>query len=725
MCEICQVFRPFDTDCAYRTIELDGTVIEDAPQTDKRPEPRDVSPDPTPDPAAVAPGPGGPGGSSPLPFFDNDQIADQLTTGYWGGSTRSYDAAPGDTLAVDLSDLTPAGQVLARSALDSWTAVTGIAFVDFVQPTYTTVQEGPDAAANLSTTASLTDNQIFEGSLNGGSGDIEDWIEVQLVAGTVYQVEMNGITLADPYLYLYDDTGDLLLFDDDGGPGRDSVLTFTVNTTGTYYLGASYWGTDFLSSSGTYELVFSDSAVGAAHITFDDEDSGAYASSVVTGGETQNSFINVDDSWNGGEKAYTGYTFQTYIHEIGHALGLGHAGDYNGAATFGVDNHYANESWQATVMSYFDQDENTNVNASFAYTTTPMMADIIAVQNLYGSAVTARPGDTVYGANSNLTDYLGDLFGWLAGEDAASPLFLNGTPVAFTIFDSDGTDLIDLSFDTQDQCVDLGPETYSDVLGLIGNMGIARNTIIENFEAGRGDDHVTGNGADNRIAGNEGNDTIDGAGGNDTIEGGDGADSLNGGSGDDALTGGGGNDSIEGRSGDDDINGNRGDDDLSGLAGNDTVLGALGDDNVSGGGNDDRLYGSAGNDTVDGGGGNDVAYGGDGADTVTGGSGNDFLSGGAGDDLLVDGDGSDKLRGDGGADVFELVIDARTDRVADFEDGTDIIRLHGAGSFADLDISDASNGTVRILYGGDTLVLLEEGGTLAASQLSAVDFEFV
>ncbi len=73
------------------------------------------------------------------------------------------------------------------------------------------------------------------------------------------------------------------------------------------------------------------------------------------------------------------YSFQTYIHEIGHALGLGHAGPYNGSATYGIDNTYANDTWQFSLMSYMDQANYGG--ASYRFTMTPMMADILAVQN--------------------------------------------------------------------------------------------------------------------------------------------------------------------------------------------------------------------------------------------------------------------------------------------------------------------------------------------------------
>ena len=45
------------------------------------------------------------------------------------------------------------------------------------------------------------------------------------------------------------------------------------------------------------------------------------------------------------------YTFTTYVHEIGHALGLGHQGPYNSNVpadydpTYSVDASFANDTW--------------------------------------------------------------------------------------------------------------------------------------------------------------------------------------------------------------------------------------------------------------------------------------------------------------------------------------------------------------------------------------------
>jgi Ca2+-binding RTX toxin-like protein len=81
------------------------------------------------------------------------------------------------------------------------------------------------------------------------SGD-RDWFRVDLVAGTVYAIYLNGLTLPDSYLSVYDAAGNLLDDNDDGGAGFDSFLHFTPEATNTYFLEAS----DISNEIGTYIL---------------------------------------------------------------------------------------------------------------------------------------------------------------------------------------------------------------------------------------------------------------------------------------------------------------------------------------------------------------------------------------------------------------------------------------------------------------------------------------
>ena len=221
---------------------------------------------------------------------------------------------------------------------------------------------------------------------------------------------------------------------------------------------------------------------------------------------------------------YDSWTFFVYIHEIGHALGLGHAGDYNNTADYDTDAHYRNDSWQATVMSYFDQRENTHTRAagaSFAYPVTPMPADIVAIQRLYGVPTNVRAGDTVYGYGSNAG---GHLDGWLSYAG----------PVTLTIYDNGGIDTIDLRTVAADQRIDLRAETagataptrVSDVNGLKGNLFIGPGTVIENARGGAGDDVIVGNGAGNTLRGGGGGDSLRGRGGDDLLIGGPGNDTA-------------------------------------------------------------------------------------------------------------------------------------------------------------------------------------------------------
>ncbi len=402
---------------------------------------------------------------------------------------------------------------------------------------------------------------------------------------------------------------------------------------------------------------------GPADITYNNTGGGAKTAMTTSGTVLTSSTVKIDTAWGGGTgSSLDSYRFSTFIHETGHALGLGHGGPYNNSATYPTDAVYLNDSWQTSVMSYFNQTENTNVTGSYAYVLTPQLVDIIAIQNLYGTSGSVRTGNTIYGDGNN------------TGRASYGTGFTNDVTV--TIYDSGGTDTLNYSGYSGNQTIKLAAESMSSVYGAINNVIIARGVIIENATSGAGNDVITGNSWANVLRGNGGNDTLYGVGGFDTLYGGTGDDTLYGGDGNDVLVGDGGVDSLYGGAGSDILRPG-----TSGISTGDSFVGGTGTDtldmsamfvgytiNLAAGSvtyfnrfsgtltasvsTVENVWGAQGNDRITGDSGANYLWGNSGNDTISGGAGDDTLSGGAGNDQLTGDGGTDQLFGGDGNDVL-------------------------------------------------------------------------
>ena len=189
------------------------------------------------------------------------------------------------------------------------------------------------------------------------------------------------------------------------------------------------------------------------------------------------------------------YTWQTLVHEIGHAIGLNHPGNYNAGESKNAD----------AVGNFLSADEDAFFNSIMSYRQSAqdinaiwfMPYDMLTLRHLYGK--------TDFGAGNNTYAY----------TDSSGTFITN-------LIDDGGIDTLDFSAATAGVGLNLTPGAYSSVgkiasgANALANLTTAFDATIEKAIGTALADTMLGNAANNSFTGGGGDDTLDGAAGADT-----------------------------------------------------------------------------------------------------------------------------------------------------------------------------------------------------------------